>query len=96
MYRLKISDDLAALIRSLHPELKTSVRAALEMILKNPSVGKALKDDLTGLQSFRVKRFKIIYRVDPRKIIALVAIGPRRTIYEQTYRLVSKGSHGKK
>ena len=90
MYKLKIPDDLAVLIRSLHPKLKTSVRAALDIILKDPATGKALKEDLAGLRSFRVKRFRIIYRVEPRNIIALVAIGPRRTIYQQTYRLVKK------
>ncbi len=96
MYKFKLPDDLAGLVRSLHPELKTRVRAALDMILKDPSGGKALKDDLAGLQSFRVKRFRIIYRVEPRKIIALVAVGPRRIIYEQTYKLVRKGSDAKK
>ncbi len=31
-------------------------------------------------------RFRIIYRVAPRRLVELVAIGPRRTIYEETLR----------
>jgi len=37
MRRLKIPDDIAALIRGLHPDLKQKVRAALGEILADPA-----------------------------------------------------------
>jgi mRNA interferase RelE/StbE len=49
-----------------------------------------LKDELAGLRSFRVSRFRIIYRISARDIIDIVAIGPRRSIYQETYRLILK------
>lgn len=82
-------DEVAELVQHFHPELKSSIRAALKDILADPACGKALKDELHGLRSYRVKRFRIIYRVG-KKWIEIVAIGPRRRIYEETFRLVSQ------
>jgi mRNA interferase RelE/StbE len=87
--KLRVPDDTAALVRSLHPALKRKIKSALHTILSEPASGKALKDELAGLRSFRVSRFRIIYRVSSRAI-DIVAIGPRERIYEETYRLVRK------
>jgi mRNA-degrading endonuclease RelE of RelBE toxin-antitoxin system len=43
-----------------------------------------LRDELSGFHSLRVGRVRIIYRVVPSRVIEVVAIGPRRTIYEDT------------
>jgi len=45
---------------------------------------------LEGLRSFRVKRFRIIYRIGENKEIEIVAIGPRDLIYEDTYRMIKQ------
>jgi len=37
-----------------------------------------------------VGSFRIIYRVAPSRVIELVAIGPRRAIYEETLRLLRR------
>ena len=63
--------------------------------MDQPEVGKALKDELAGLRSFRVGRFRIIYRISSKRQIDLVALGPRVRIYEETYRLVKKEGKGK-
>lgn len=91
--KLKLPDDIAHLIRTLHPELKKKIRAGLKTLLSNPAEGKALKDELAGLRSFRIGRFRIIYR-EGRNVIELVAIGPRERIYEDTYRLLKKEGRG--
>jgi mRNA-degrading endonuclease RelE of RelBE toxin-antitoxin system len=75
-----------ALLGSLHPELKRKVRAALDLIRTDPKVGKELRDELEGFRSLRVGRFRMIYRLAPRRLVELIAIGPRRTIYEETLR----------
>lgn len=77
---------MQALLGNLHPELKRKVRAGLDLIRMDPSVGKELRDELHGFRSLRVGRFRIIYREVPRRLVELVAIGPRRTIYEETLR----------
>ena len=90
MYKLRIPEYLADDIRSLHPDIKKKIKHALKAIINDPNEGKALKDELQGLRSFRVKRFRIIYQVVDKKEIQIVALGPRAFIYEETYRLLKK------
>jgi mRNA interferase RelE/StbE len=102
-YRLRLPDEIVKLLRELHPDLKKKVRKALSTIMEDPYEGKALKDDLAGLRSFRVSRFRIVYRISSRKQIVrivyrissrkqieIVAMGPRKRIYEETFRILSK------
>ena len=88
MHKLRIPDYLISEIRSLHPDINKKVKTALKIISENPYAGKALKEELEGLRSFRVKRFRIIYQVGKRDEINIVAFGPRANIYEETYRLI--------
>jgi mRNA interferase RelE/StbE len=89
--RLKIPDETADLLRTLHPDLKRKVKAALQTVLNDPLSGKVLKDELEGLQSFKVGKFRVIYKIVKDKgIIEVVAIGPRKTIYEETFRLLKR------
>ena len=90
MYRLRIPDYLVKSIRTLHPEIKKKVKSTLKSIIENPYSGKLLRDELGGLRSVRVSRFRIIYRLGSKKEIQIIAIGPRATIYEETYRLIKK------
>ena len=89
MRQLRVPDDVASLIRGLHPDLKRRIRSALDDVLADPGVGKALRDELAGLRSCRVGRFRIVYRA-ARTVIEVVAIGPRWTIYEETWRRVRR------
>ncbi len=91
--KLRVPDEILALIRGCHPQLKRKLRAGLQHIVTEPESGKALKDDLAGLRSYRISRFRIIYRISSKKIIDIVAIGPRKIIYEETYRIIKKESH---
>lgn len=88
-HTLRITEATVTLIRKLHPHLKRKIRAALEEIVHDPTCGKSLKLELAGLRSYRVGRFRIIYRINPEKMVELVAVGPRKMIYEETYRLVA-------
>lgn len=90
-YLLKITDKMADLIRGLHPEIKSVIRSALKALIAQPYIGKSLKDEFEGLKSYRVKRYRIIYRILPaEKLLEIVAVGPRKTIYEETFRLIRK------
>ena len=89
-YKMRISNDTVSLIRGLHPQLKNKIRAALQEIADDPHTGKTLKDELKGLWSYRIKRIRIIYRFTGKKYIDIIAIGPRKNIYEETYKLLKK------
>ena len=86
---LRVPDEIAGLVRGMHPDLKRKTKASLKRILADPSSGKALKNELAGLRSFRVGGFRIIYRV-MRNIVEIVAVGPRERIYEETYRVLKR------
>jgi mRNA interferase RelE/StbE len=90
MYSLRVPDHLVKFIRELHSEIKKKIKGSLKNITTEPNAGKLLKDELKGLRSFRVSRFRIIYRIAARKEIQIIAIGPRERIYEETYRLIRR------
>jgi mRNA interferase RelE/StbE len=89
-FKLKLPDETAALVRSLHPNLKRKIKAALQAVLADSQAGKALKNELEGLRSFRVGKLRVVYRIK-EGIIEIVAIGPRKRIYEETLRLLRTG-----
>ncbi len=88
-YRIRIPHSVTRLIREMHPHLKRKIRASFNIILLDPNRGKSLKDELAGLRSFRVGRFRIIYRIE-KKDVEIVAIGPRERIYEETFRSLKR------
>jgi mRNA interferase RelE/StbE len=88
--KLRVPDEILSLIRGCHPQLKRKIRAGLKHIVIEPEVGKSLKDELEGLRSYRISRFRVIYCISSKQIIDIVAIGPRKTIYEETYRIIKK------
>lgn len=90
MYKLRVPDHLAGFIRRLHPELKRKIKGSLKNIAAEPSSGKRLKEELDGLRSFRVSRFRIVYQIAEAREIQIVAMGPRERIYEETYRLIRR------
>jgi len=89
-YKLRVPDNLVELIRTMHPDLKKKVKTSFKIILSEPNAGKSLRKELAGLYSFRVSRFRVIYRIVSSKQIEIVAIGPREQIYQETYRLLKK------
>ena len=89
-HKLKVHDEIVELIHKMHPHLKRKIKASLKIILSDPNSGKALKDELAGLKSFRVSRFRIIYKISQQREIEIVAIGPRERIYEETFWILSK------
>ena len=89
-YKLRVTDEIVSLIRGTHPLLKKRIKAAFNEILNDPFCGKALKEELASLRSFRIKRFKIIYKVSSKKEISIIALGPRKYIYEETFRIIQK------
>ncbi len=84
LFRPAVPPRVAEVIRHLHPDLKRSVRQAVRALCADPTCGEPLQKELEGYWKYRVRRFRIVYTIDrPDRIIRIVAVGPRRTIYEQ-------------
>ena len=60
MSRLRVPQNVAALVRKLHPGVKRKVRSGLTAILRDPASGKALKDELEGKEAEVDKTKKIV------------------------------------
>lgn len=82
-YQPIVPPHVAEIIRSLPPDIKRSVKAAIRGLSENPSLGEPLLRELDGHWKYRVKRFRIVYTVHRRnKVIRIVAVGHRRRVYE--------------
>ncbi|OHD67457.1 MAG: hypothetical protein A2W19_03255 [Spirochaetes bacterium RBG_16_49_21] len=93
LWRIKASREIKDLISKLHPHIKKKIKAGMRTILEEPDIGKELKGELNGLFSFRIGKFRIIYRLEKQRIIHILVIGPRKTIYEETIKLLKKDSY---
>ena len=90
MSRLTVPIEVQRLIKKMHPDLKRKLRASLNLIASDPSSGKVLFDELEGLRSFRISSFRVMYKMVGPKRIEIIAIGPRKRIYEETVRILRK------
>jgi mRNA interferase RelE/StbE len=83
-YRLEIPPEVGEIIRHLPPELKRSVKEALRGLSRNPTAGEPLRRELQGLWKYRVRRYRVVYAIEPRRrVLRILAVGPRVEIYER-------------
>lgn len=88
-YRLIMPTSVQETIAHLSPNSKRQIRAALEMITEDPHLGKPLRDNLADLRSFRVNRYRIVYRIHHSKIeVQVIDIALRSIIYERVWSLI--------
>ena len=82
-YPILYSETSRKQIRKLHPQIKAAVKLNIERLEKNPFIGKWLEKELSGYLSIRLKRFRIIYKIneDDRKV-EIHHVGHRKDIYE--------------
>jgi len=83
-FRPEVPPHVAEVIRSLHPDLKRSIKSAIRAIASNPECGEPLLRELDGMWKFRVRRFRIVYAIDRKaRAIRLMAVGHRQSVYEE-------------
>ena len=88
-YRLEIPPQVAEVIRHLPPELKRAVKGGIRALAANPAAGEPLQGELRGRYQYRVRRFRIVYRVDKAKrMVRVLAVGHRRSVYEEVAQLL--------
>lgn len=82
-YKLDMDQDVMTLIRHMHPNRRKKIKEAMRSIALDPEQGKALQEELFGYRSYRIGRLRSIYQIHSKaKIIHIIALGPRKTIYE--------------
>jgi mRNA interferase RelE/StbE len=83
-YRIRYTPEAAERIRKFHPQVKREIREALRELLITPLAGHTLQFELAGPRSYRVRTYRIIYRIaDDKSCLDIVFVGPRRNVYEE-------------
>jgi len=82
-YNVVLSRQTGRFFNKLEGKEKTNVRECLISLEEDAYVGKRLHGDLKENFSWRVGKLRIIYAVSEKdKIVYVVAIGPRKSIYQ--------------
>ena len=82
-YAILLSRQAERYFKKLQEKVKTQVRESLIGLEDQTYEGKRLHGDLKENYSIRVGKLRIIYTVlEKDKIIYVIAIGPRKTIYK--------------
>lgn len=96
VYRPDIPAHIAEIIRHLAPELKRGIKQALRSLSADPFAGVPLLGELDGLWRIKVRRFRIIYKLDRRaRLVRIFAIGHRREVYEEAVNRLRRGGDRK-
>jgi mRNA interferase RelE/StbE len=97
MFQIKLTPTAAQAFTSLHPTVKKQLKDALYSRKDNPYSGKSLRDELIFYRSFKIKRYRVIYKIDDNSHnIIIVALGHRRDIYEVASKLMIEKSRGER
>ena len=82
--KVRLTEEAGSAVSKLHPENKGLIRLALDDLKKNPFAGHDLHGELSGFRSYRIKRYRIIYKISEElNTIEVYYIGHRRDIYEK-------------
>ena len=88
---VRYTPECARLISKLPPEIKRLVRSTVDTLLAKPKVGTELTGELDGYRSYRVRRYRIIYRINEEdSCIEVYHVGHRRDVYETLRSLLSR------
>jgi mRNA interferase RelE/StbE len=88
-WTVRYTETAAKAIRKLDPQIKARVRAAVDALREDPHRGKPLQLTLKGLYSWRTGDWRIVYRIEARKIaILVVTVGHRREVYDRVRSLL--------
>ncbi|MBA3724393.1 MAG: type II toxin-antitoxin system RelE/ParE family toxin [Candidatus Levybacteria bacterium] len=81
-YQIKFPERVKKQLKTLKVIYQEEVISALKEIQENPLQSKPLERELTGIFSYRVGIYRILYTVNQQnKIIILIRIGHRATVY---------------
>ena len=88
-YGARLSPEAASKVRRLHPHIKREIRQPISSLIDAPLSGYSLHFELAGLRSYRVRNYRIIYRInEDTATLDLLFVGARRDVYEQLRELL--------
>ena len=91
-YRVRFTPESSRLIAKLPPEVKKLVRSAIDGLRQDPYQRSELAGEFTGYRSLKIRRYRIIYRLnDEESFLEIYHVGHRRDVYE-TLRLLIQSS----
>ena len=90
--RVLIAEHVAKQIKKLDPALKERLRKALDFLSENPELGKRLEDELKGLQSYRISKYRIIYKsLKKEGVLYVTWFSHRADVYDEVKRILKAG-----
>ncbi|MBE9569959.1 MAG: type II toxin-antitoxin system mRNA interferase toxin, RelE/StbE family [Proteobacteria bacterium] len=89
--RIRFTPEAAGLLSKFHPENKKLIKAAIKEIRRDPHLGDDLQEELAGFKSYKLKRYRILYRINEKEnLIEIYYVGHRSDVYEQFRLLLNK------
>lgn len=63
--------------------IKRDAKQAMRILCDDPHAGEPLQRELHGLWKYRIRRFRVVYRiVADERLIHILAVGPRTNVYD--------------
>jgi len=82
-FSARYTPECSRLIAKLPPEIKRLIHSSIDTLLDKPKIGTQLTGELDGYHSYRVRRYRIIYRVNEEESgLDVYHVGHRRDVYE--------------
>ena len=90
-YRVRIPPHVADVLTHLPPAVTRDAKQALRILSHDPHAGEPLEKELRGLWKFRIRSFRVVYRiVAGERLIQVMAVESRETVYETVRRLIQE------
>jgi mRNA interferase RelE/StbE len=79
---LKVSDQVVAALKGLHPGVRSDIRRALDDVSagRKRDVG-ILTGELAGFRRLRVGKYRVVFRYGETGELIAEYLGPRKTVY---------------
>ena len=91
MSQVKLAPTVAEVFRCLHPEIRKQLKTGMMELAEKPYNGKFLQNELSGFWTYKIKRYRIIYKIDHNsKLLKVYMVGHRRDIYNLFSKLIQK------
>jgi len=78
--RVGLPDEVRETIARLDPGTKRTVRATIDAIAEDPTIGQPLEQELAGFRKVAIGAWRVVYR-EERRTIVVRAVGRRATVY---------------
>ena len=88
-YRVTIPPHVADVLTHLPPAIKRDAKQALRILSGDPHAGDPLEKELSGLRKYRIRSFRIVYRlVAEQRTIQVMGVAARGTIYDMIHAII--------